>query len=380
MKIIHIVENLDKGAVENWLVNVFLKSKVYRPAWEWSFYCILNRPGRLDELVRKAGGVIYYSPVSISHKFAFLKHLRFILKRGKYDILHSHHDFLSGFYLLASWGISFKQRILHIHNNDRALPVGNAFVHKILLNPFKWLGYYFSDTVIAISKNTLKDHLGSYIHNKRLSCIVLYCGIDMSVFRADTERSIKEELNIPETAKLLLFVGRMNEYKNPLFVIDILAELNNQAEDIYALFIGKGELEQSLAEKAQYLNLEKQVRILGWRDDTARIMKQVDLFVFPRLEFPKEGLGLVVVEAQAAGLPMITTKAIVEDAIIIPELVEILPLENNAVEWADKVLEVLNHPKAIYKKDALIKMENSHFELSRATQRLIGLYEQAKTA
>jgi hypothetical protein len=102
MKIIHIVENLDKGAVENWLVSIFIESRKIRPDWEWTFYCILGNEGRLDEKVRSAGGRIIYSPVTVSNKLAFLKNLRRELTKGRYDILHAHHDYLSGFYLLAS--------------------------------------------------------------------------------------------------------------------------------------------------------------------------------------------------------------------------------------------------------------------------------------
>ena len=58
MKLLHIVENLDKGAVENWLVNVFLEIKKTRHDWKWTFFCILGRPGRLDKKVLEAGGEI----------------------------------------------------------------------------------------------------------------------------------------------------------------------------------------------------------------------------------------------------------------------------------------------------------------------------------
>lgn len=102
MKIIHIVENLDKGAVENWLVSIFIESRKTNPALDWTFYCILGKSGRLDELVKANGGKIIYSPVSISLKIHFLRALRGTLKSGNFDIIHSHHDYLSGFYLLAS--------------------------------------------------------------------------------------------------------------------------------------------------------------------------------------------------------------------------------------------------------------------------------------
>ena len=71
MKIIHIVENLNKGAVENWLVNVFVESRKIKPNWEWTFYCILGEEGGLDRKVKAAGGKIIYAPCSISNKIQF---------------------------------------------------------------------------------------------------------------------------------------------------------------------------------------------------------------------------------------------------------------------------------------------------------------------
>ena len=181
MKIIHIVENLDKGAVENWLVNIFIESRKIRPGWEWTFYCILGKEGTLDEKVKKAGGIIIYSPVTISRKLAFLKNLRKILKTGKYDILHAHHDYLSGFYLLASTRIKFRKRFLHIHNTDKALPVGNKTLHNFLLEPFRKLGLIFSDHVIGISKNTIEEFSKvKNVSDKKF--IILYYGVNFERF------------------------------------------------------------------------------------------------------------------------------------------------------------------------------------------------------
>lgn len=375
MKIIHIVENLDKGAVENWLIQVFIRTRKIRPEWVWTFYCLLNKPGGLDDLVRNSGGIILYSPVSISQKFVFLKSLRAALVQGKYDILHVHHDYLSGFYLPATVGISFRKRILHIHNNDRALPVGNVLLQALLLRPFKWLGQIFSDTLVGISRHTLAEYSDRSFLTGKLSHKVLYYGIDMTLFRPTNWVSIKRELGIPEEARLLLFVGRMNKYKNPFFVLETAAELARTYPKIYTLFVGQGELEQPLRNKVIELRLQEQVRVMGWRNDVASIMKQADLLLFPRLEQPKEGLGLVVVEAQAAGLPILTTNGIVDDVIVIPELVQRLPLDHKTTNWAQEVIAILNRPRSISRADALARMEASCFELSTATQSLIELYE-----
>lgn len=372
LKVIHVVEYLDKGAVENWIVNVFIESKKIRPNWEWTFYCILGREGRLDGKVREAGGEIIYARCTISEKLKFLKALRKTLKRGQYDIIHSHHDYLSGFYLLASEGVKFKKRILQIHNTDEALPVGNKLLGKILLSPLKRLAIHYSDLIVGISVHALKQFIKTTSLSKKQSK-VLYYGVDMSPFEIDESAySFKDKLSLPATAKLLLFSGRMNELKNPVFVVDILAELLKTDKDYFAVFVGEGDLLKDVEQQAAHYNISSHVMLLGWRKDLPAIMKASDVFVFPRQEEPKEGLGLVVVEAQAAGLPMLLSHGIVEDAIVIPELANFISLDNNPAEWADKILTI---KKNISSAKALESMKNSKFALPIATQNLVKLYE-----
>jgi glycosyltransferase involved in cell wall biosynthesis len=375
MKIIHIVENLDKGAVENWLVSVFIESKKIRPEWEWTFYCILNKEGRLDEKVRNAGGTIIYSPQTISNKMLFLRNLRRILRRERYDVLHAHHDFLSGFYLLASAGIRFRKRFLHVHNTDRALPVGNNVLQKILLGPFRALALHFSDQVIGISKHTLEEFAkSSNVPNEQF--IILYYGVDLDRFNIiDDGISIRKEFGLPANAKILLYAGRMNELKNPDFVIDVLNQLLKEREDIYALFIGQGDRQVMVKSRARSFGIEEHIRIAGWHNNIPAVMKSADIFVFPRKEKPKEGLGIVVVEAQAAGLPMYITDGIVDDAIVIKELAHKNKPEDPE-SWARQILETLDKPPLVTRERALEVMKQSHFELRKAAENLVDIYER----
>lgn len=376
MKIIQIVENLDRGAVENWIVRTFIESNKQRPNWRWTFYCILGKPGRLDEIVKQAGGLIIYAPVWINNKFKFLKHLRSVLKQGQYDILHAHHDFLSGFYLLASWGIKFNKRILHLHNNGRALPVGNKRLNDFLIYPFRLSAYYFSDVILGISRFTLKDFTRGSKFGLSSREEVLYCGIDLSGFQ-NTEPGIqlRSQLGLPKGSKILLFIGRLIEYKNPLFVVDILEEILKIRKDVYAIFVGNGNLEGTIESKARALEIAEKVIVMGWRDDIPAIMLESDVIVLPGLEEPKEGLGLVVVEAQAAGLPAFITHSIIEDAVVIPSLVQYLPLANNPKEWALKIHTTLEKGSPVTREAAFKQVRESPFELALATRNLISIYE-----
>jgi glycosyltransferase involved in cell wall biosynthesis len=370
------VENLDKGAVENWLVNVFLESRKSRPNWEWTFYCMLGKKGRLDEKVMAAGGKIIYSPVWISQKVQFVKQIRRTLKEGRFDIIHSHHDYLSGYYLLATRGLSFRKRILHIHNTDKALPVGNRLMLKMLLPLFRKLGIHFSDLIVGISKDTLFEFMqNDRFRNKKAT--ILYYGIDLGQFAVRSQREeLRKKWNIPAEARILLYAGRMTTLKNPVFVVDILKELSALRQQVYVVFVGKGELEEAVVKKYKELDLTDKVRMLGWRNDIAAIMQAVDVFVFPRVEYPKEGLGLVVVEAQAAGLPMVISPGIVEDAIEINELVSIVPLNGNPMPWAQAINKILSESPAIDRATAFERMQQSRFALHKATANLIALYEE----
>jgi glycosyltransferase involved in cell wall biosynthesis len=122
------------------------------------------------------------------------------------------------------------------------------------------------------------------------------------------------------------------------------------------------------------LGIADHIRLLGWHDNISGIMKNADVFVFPRKEFPKEGLGLVIVEAQAAGLPMFITKGIVQEAIVLKELAFYTDL-NDPLKWSEKISGVLNNGAPISRKEALSRMKQSKFELNIATGNFVNLYE-----
>src|SRR5258706_9644444 len=126
IRLLQVIENLNTGAVENWLCRMFSAAKVSHPHYDWTFFCTLGRPGRLDETVRRLGGNIIYSPYPIGEKRAFFTNLRKVIREGHYDILHCHHDFVSAVYLCASLGTTISKRIVHVHNTDEGILTPSA--------------------------------------------------------------------------------------------------------------------------------------------------------------------------------------------------------------------------------------------------------------
>ena len=96
------MENLHRGAVENWLVRMLGHARQRGVDVDWTFYCALGSHGGLDDTARAFGARVIHSPVPIGDKVAFIRALRAELQHGDYDVVHCHHDLVSAVYLLAA--------------------------------------------------------------------------------------------------------------------------------------------------------------------------------------------------------------------------------------------------------------------------------------
>ena len=128
-------------------------------------------------------------------------------------------------------------------------------------------------------------------------------------------------------------VGRLHFQKNQSFLLDIFKELYSRRPEARLLLIGQGEDEAVLREKARRLGLEESVRFLGVRADVPRLMQAMDVFALPSVF---EGLAVVLVEAQAAGLGCVTSTAVTRAAGI-TELLSFLPLDESPAVWAQAI-------------------------------------------
>jgi glycosyltransferase involved in cell wall biosynthesis len=177
---------------------------------------------------------------------------------------------------------------------------------------------------------------------------------------------------------MILFGGRMTQYKNPRFVIEVLAEIADAEPNAVAVFAGVGTETDAVRQLAQDTGLADRVRILGWRDDLAELMLAADLLLWPGQEVPKEGLGLGIVEAQAAGLPIIMSRSVPEDAVVIDELVSILPLALGPEAWGRETLKRLR-ASHLPREESLERIEASHFSLTAGTDNVMALYQNLTT-
>lgn len=374
-KVLHIIENFNGQAIERWLYQMMQYFNEAGEKIDWTFYATLGQAGKMDDAVKELGGKIIYSPVPLRQSWQFLKALRKSIVEGRYDIIHSHHDILSAAYLLASAGLPLKKRIVHAHNTSLSLPTSSVLKNALLREPMRRACLRRADNIVGVSDAALNAFLGGG-RRKSGRDMVIHCGIDMAPFHRKPPRRAEflQSLSLPADARVLLFVGRMTKYKNPCFVIEVLAHLSKMNPTICAVFAGTGPLEDEVRKMAEQKSLENRVRVLGWQEDIPALMQSCDMLIWPGLEEPKEGLGLGVVEAQAAGLPVLMSRSVPEDAIVVPELVSILPLAAGASVWASKIISKLNRAN-IAKETSLAKVEASSFSIARSAANIEALYD-----
>jgi len=210
---------------------------------------------------------------------------------------------------------------------------------------------------------------------------VVHCGFDTSAFRGDNQalhHELKAEFGWPDDSKLILFVGRLDEpignglhRKNPLFALEVAKTCIEQDPTVRMIMAGSGEqMRKDLEAQVQNWGLSENIRLTGIYPDVTRLMRGSDLFLFPSLA---EGLGMVVVEAQAAGLRVLTSEGVPKESLVIPGMVEFHALETGIPAWAGHALRLLNM-KTPDPLSCNSVVQNSPYSIENSARALLKIY------
>jgi glycosyltransferase involved in cell wall biosynthesis len=374
LKVLHIIENLERGAVENWLMRMLVHARKREIEVDWTFYCILDQPGAMDDNARALGARVVHTPVPIVGKTKFVRALRMELRSGEYDVLHCHHDIVSAIYLLAASGIRMRRRIVHVHNADEAVLTPSRLKQCFYREPMRQICLSKADRIVGISNHTLDTFLAGRARRPERDSVHYY-GVDTTPFEnvaADRVR-FRRQLGLPQDAFILLFGGRLVPEKKPVFVVDVLANLRCIDPRAVAVFAGAGSQEMEVLARARGLGLEGSVRLLGWRNDLPNVMNCSDCFILPHPENPVEGFGVAIVEAQLAGLPMLLSRGILDDPLLPTASFRRLALSDGPMAWAKAAIDLLRD-QVPSRAAALAALRASPMDMDQALAGLLRLH------
>ena len=176
-------------------------------------------------------------------------------------------------------------------------------------------------------EDIIHDSVGFVVNN----------AIDVDKFKYDEKirKEKRKELNIKDNQLVIGHIGRFVQQKNHEFLIDIFNEIYKQDKNAILLLIGEGPLKEEIQNKVNELGLDKNVKFLGQRSDANELYQAMDAFVLPSLY---EGLPVVGVEAQAAGLPCFFSTDMTKETEIL-DSTKFISLTHKSKYWADKILK-----------------------------------------
>lgn len=233
-----------------------------------------------------------------------IRQLRSIVKEGGYELVHCHTPIAAMCTRLACRPLRKRGVKVFYTAHGFHFYKGAPLKNWLLYYPAEKLCSYFTDVLITMNQEDYSLALKK-MKAKRVE-YVPGVGIDTQRFmlseeeRAEKRKIIRQRHGIPETAKLLLSVGEVNENKNHGVVIEALSKLD--LEDVYYIICGQGPMMDERKALAQKLGLGERVVFAGYRNDVPDYYQAADIFVFPSF---REGLPVSVMEAMASGLPVI---------------------------------------------------------------------------
>lgn len=329
IRILQISYGMDRGGAETLIMNIY--RNIDRTKVQFDF--LLHNPERTayEDEIESLGGRIYHIPRFLGYnKLSYDKELKvFLDAHPEFTIIHDH--------LMDSAEETFKIAkklgritVAHSHTvqNGHGIEDGIRFLFRRSL-------YKYADVRLACSKKA-----GLWLYRNKKDFIIINNGIDTEKYRFSEElrREKRNELGITPETILVSNVGRLVEGKNHRRLIDIFALFHQANEDSKLMITGAGELEDVLKKKVKDKGLENNITFTGERSDIPALLAASDIFLFPSLS---EGLGIVLVEAQAEGLPCVLSSNIPEEVDLIPSLVNRVSLDEDDGAWEKKMKQVL---------------------------------------
>lgn len=343
----------NRGGIEAYIMNYFrllVKKQII-----FDFVTEHERIAYADE-IESLGGKIYNIPSRRAGLFKHMSSIRDILKNHKeYDTVY--FNVLSAsevFTVLGAASIKGVKKIVHSHNNA-VKTMGRHRVLRPLLN-------LLTDVKLACSGEAAEFMFGDK-SLRRNEVEVIFNAIDVEKYQYNSavREAVRRELNLSFENFVVGHVGRMCYQKNSLFVIELFYHVYQRNKNAILVLVGDGEDREQVKQAIKQYGIEKNVLMLGMRSDVEKLMQAMDVFLLPS-RF--EGLPVVLIEAQAAGLHCICSNQFTNKSNITGN-VEFISLNESIEYWVTAILNSCGKERKD-EKDAVTKAGfNINYEVGK---------------
>lgn len=368
-RILHVVGCLERGGTEAFLMNHYRVLDTSRYQFDFLVFREKDYP-YLSEIRQRGGRVFFVEPPSRDRIGRFLREaVACIRENGPYLAVHSHVNVENAWVMAAAKLAGVPRRISHSHDTT-GMGGGPAVacyrVFQALLIKGCANGY------LACSPEA-----GSYLYGKaffRKKGRVIHNGIDVDLFQSAPEPALADLRQAWGIGPETFVVGNITRFepkKNQLFALEVFQQLLKTRPDSLLILGGPdgGQLEQVKA-GARQMGIMDRVRFIGPRSDVPLCLQVLDRYLFPSLY---EGLGIVLLEAQAARCPCIVSGEVPREGDMGLGLVDYVSLKESPRHWADRLLAPYPHVSTGQIRQAFAQ---KGYAIRQSMEQLLEIYEK----
>ncbi|WP_000036356.1 glycosyltransferase [Bacillus paranthracis] len=370
IRVLHVLSAMDLGGIESFIMAVFRELDKSRIQFDFAIN-VEHKTYFHDEII-KLGGRIFIHPHPKEGLVKYNSALQETLKQqGPYDVVHVHSYLFNGNVLEIAAKQGIPIRISHSHTvRDRRKSNFKRKIYRYLMR--KKIDKYATH-LLGCSKLACETlYTKKNFEDQRIA--VIKNGINLSVFQNNDKDFLKQHLNLQDDTKIIGHIGRFAEVKNHKLVIkafnSMLLNDKKNSSHYHLVLVGDGEELVNIQEMVREYKIQDKVSFLGKRDDIAKIMAGLDLLIFPSFH---EGLGIVLVEAQASNVPCLISNGVAKDAIIVDSLIDVEDLSKDEEVWGKRALEILERPKNDSRFTIDLVRQNG-YDIRSVTQTLEKMY------
>lgn len=364
IQVLHVLSGFFNGSgIASVLMNYYRKLDRSKVQFDFLYFDKVDK-NLIDEVKKMGGNVFYISKPSLTVS-SIAEWNKFFSTHGKkYDIVHNNQIFLNGFLGFFVRKYTHAKLIMHEHASQWGnRPVATLRNYLLTISSFQYADAYFACSPRAFNfafnrKENLFKSKESYIMNN---------AIDLQKF--DYVPRIRQQMRlrwgISDECFVIGHVGRFEIEKNHSFLLKIFKELLLIHSQSILLLVGDGSLKKQIIKESENLGIDKKIIFAGEHQDIYNYYQMMDAFVLPS-KF--EGLGMVCVEAEAAGLPVFCSTEV-------PDIVNIvncnyLSLNDLPKIWAQAILSSLSY----HRESTIHQMEGTIFDINYEVSKLVKEY------
>ena len=379
--ILHVIDALNVGGAQELLV--LLAEKTPKSAYQ-TLVCVIQTDTTIKARIESKGVTVYCfnrPRPSIYNLYDFIlyfyKNVRDIIalcRQHKVDVVHCHLSDAEFAGIPAGW-LYRADRVISTVHYPALLPEREAgdFRNHFRIGVTRML-YHLTDSVVAVSDD-VAEQLKSVFHLAPSKIRIIINGIDVEAIHGTLANpEWLPSVNALPGQRLITSVGRLMPPKGHRYLVEAMPYLNRRLGNLKLLLAGDGDLRESLEKQSQSLGVQDMVSFLGSRNDVREILALTEVFVLPSTS---EGTSMALLEAMAAGKPIVATDIPGNRAVLKQEYNCLLVPPGNPEKLAEAIAFLLNHPliAADYGKNAYRDVYRQ-FNIEQTVTKLINIWGQ----